>query len=260
MDFAEIQLRAQNNTQFDPAFILKKITDHAPADLQELRVAPFAVSNVQRAQTLLQDFCFLAGKPFPHLAVLELHVDAIEDWSPLQSLPYSLISLTLAHLTGPNSNEYNSLEIFNIFRKLEVLKLKFRNRSVFADGAPHTYRKSVGQLAGKYAYAVVVAGQLELPSLRVLHLMATEKKVALLSECFLGIPTSCDLRCSDMLATLQIEACCRLQRREVTGDSCTTGHDINETYGSIRDIFYATGDSHSCQLLDETTRYLYGTP
>lgn len=254
MDFAEVQLRAEDKTRFHPAFILEKFTYHAPADLQELRMAPSAVSNPQCAPALQQDFCVLAGS-FPHLAVLELHFQAIEDWSPLRSLPCSLVSLNLAHLTGPSCKEYNSLDIFNSLRKLEVLKLEFRNRSVLADGDPLVYPVLGGQVAGRYAYAVVVAGQLELPSLEVLHLTAIEEKVALLSECFLGIPTSCELRCNDLLGTLQIAACHRLQRTDIIGNSCT-GECINETYNGMRDHFYARQDSHSLQLFDETTRVL----
>lgn len=257
MDFAEVQLRVEDKTRFHPAFILEKFTYHAPADLQELRMAPFADSNLQCAPALQQDFCVLAGS-FPHLAVLELHFHAIEDWLPLRSLPCSLVSLTLAHLTGPSCREYNSLEIFNSFRKLEVLKLEFRNRSVFRDGDPLVYPPSGAQGAGRYAYAVVVTGQLELPSLRVLHLTAIDEKVSLLSERFLGIPTSCELRCNDLLGTLQIAACYRLQRTDIIGNSCRTGGCINTTYNAMRAIFYSRQDSQSLQLFDETNRVLSG--
>ena len=192
MDFAEsVQVPAKHtNTVIAPKFLLQRFKDHAPADLKELKVAQFDALDLLSTQAVLEDFCTLAG-PFRHLAVLDLHFSIIEDWSPLLTLLDGLVSLALSCLTGSRGDEYNSLQDFNKFRNMEFLKLEFCNRSLF-----HPENRS------KSDNAAVVAGELDLPSLQVLHLMANQGKVALLSECFLGIPSFCEVRCSDLLGTL----------------------------------------------------------
>lgn len=245
MDFAEsVQLPAKHtNNIITPGFVLQKFRSHAPADLKELKVAQFVALDLRRAQAVLEDFCTLAG-PFQHLAVLELHFSVIDDWSPFFTLPDGLVSLVLSRLTGSRGDKYNSLEGFNRFRKLEVLKLEFCDCSVFH---PENW--------GRYKDAAVVAGELNLPSLQILHLMADEEKVALVSECFTGIPSSCQVSCSDLLGRLQIAACDRLQRSDIVGDSCCCD-SYNKICGGMRDIFYDKEDSH--QLFEMTTQCLYG--